>query len=157
MKPMALLVLCSLAMGMSVAQSGTGEQTGDSFTIRVAPLKKDLTAGSPVEVRIKLTNTSQQDILAGSGYHAEGLDMGYQYICWDNSGNLVKKEIPPVGSVHDVPMLKPGESHVEIARLDRACDFSHPGEYTIQLSRDIPMDSQHRSVTSNKIMITVNP
>jgi hypothetical protein len=108
-------------------------------------------------MKIRLTNTSQQDIVGGGGFHAQGLDTSYRYGCRNVVGKSVEKEIVMVGSAHDVPVLKPGESHEETAPVSRACDLSRPGQYEIQVSRKIPNDPQHGVVKSNTIKITVKP
>jgi hypothetical protein len=62
-----------------------------------------------------------------------------------------------VGSAGDERVLKPRESHEDTAPLTRACAFTRPGRYEIQVSRAIRGDPQHRIVKSNKITLTVGP
>jgi hypothetical protein len=101
-------IAASLVFGQTAAQ-----QPGQLFTITISPLSKEVEAGTEVMIKVRLTNVSSHDILGGSGYHAQGLDMSYQYECHDGSAKSVAKEINPAGSVHDVLTLKPGESHEE--------------------------------------------
>ena len=96
-------------------------------------------------------------MVARSGFQAYNGDPTYEYSCHDSSGNSVSKEIPMVGSVHDPPSIKPGESYTSTVLLNRVCDVSRPGRYEIQLSRGVPMGSHDHVVKSNKIAITVVP
>ncbi|MBV9180840.1 MAG: hypothetical protein JO356_05970 [Acidobacteria bacterium] len=156
MKPAVLLFSTGILAASGIAQSGGAAQS-EPFSISIAPLAKQVSAGKDIALRMTVTNNSQQDIVAGSGFRAQGLDTSFKYDCRDGSGNSVAKEISLVGSVHDAPILKPGRSRTEIVPLSRACTLNQPGPYSIQVSRTDPRDVQHRLIKSNTIVITVSP
>jgi hypothetical protein len=138
----APLVLALFAVGSAIT-SGDGRAQVVSlrrelpFSIVLTPVSSEVRAGVEVFVKVRVTNTSQRDIMGGGAFNANGLDMGFRYECRDAAGRLVEKEILLVGSIHDPPILKPGESRDEEPPISRACDLSQPGIYEIQLSRDV--------------------
>jgi hypothetical protein len=62
-----------------------------------------------------------------------------------------------IGSLHDPPSIKPGETYTSTVFLNRVCDLSQPGRYEIQLSRGVPFGSHDHVVKSNRIEINANP
>lgn len=158
----APLVLALFAVGSAIT-SGDGAAQAVSprrelpFSIALMPLSSEVRAGAEVFVKVRVTNTSQLDIMGGGAFNANGLDMGFHYECRNAAGRSVEKEIMQVGSIHDPPILKPGESRDEEPPISRACDFSQSGVYEIQVSRDVPFDAKKRVVRSNMIKITVTP
>ncbi len=152
-----LVLIAAVVTGVGRANSASPKQNDHSFSITIKPVKPEVKAGAEVYVSVRLTNTSQRETMGGSGFHAQGLDTSYEYTCHDAGGKSVAKEIALVGSIHDAPILKPGESHEELAPVSRACDLSRPGRYTIQLSRSDPGDPGHRVVRSNTITMNVTP
>jgi hypothetical protein len=151
------VLIAALVTGVGRANSASPKQSDPSFSITIKAVEPEVKAGAEVYVRVRLTNTSQREIMGGSGFHAQGLDTSYEYNCHDAGGKSVAKEIAPDGSVHDAPILKPGESHEELAPVSRACDLTRPGRYTIQLSRTDPRDPRRTVVKSNTIAILVAP
>lgn len=87
------------------------------------------------------------------------VDPAYDYQCRNRAGRLVRKDYPVMGSIGDHPILtmQPGESQDETIPVNRACDLSTPGKYTIQLVRRDPNNPKHGVAKSNKINITVVP
>jgi hypothetical protein len=96
-------------------------------------------------------------MVARSGFQAYDGDPTYEYSCHDSSGNSVSKGIPMIGSIHDPPSIKPGETYTSTVFLNRVCDLSRPDRYEIQLCRGVPMGRPDFAVKSNKIAITVIP
>jgi len=133
------------------------QQEREPFSIVLTPVTSELKSGAEIYVKVRVTNTSQRDIMGGGVFNANGLDMGFHYDCRDAAGRSVEKEIMLVGSVHEPPILKPGESWDEEPPISRACDLSQPGLYEIQVSRIVPFDAKKRVVKSNTIKITVMP
>ena len=150
-----LALIAAVAAGAGRANSASPKQNDQSFSITIKAVNPEVKAGAEIYVKVRLTNTSQRETIGGSGFHAQGLDTSYQYTCHDAGGNSVAKEIGSVGSIHDAPIVKPGESHEELAPVSRACDLSRPGRYTVQMSRSDPSDPKHRFVKSKTITITV--
>jgi hypothetical protein len=110
-----------------------------------------------VLVKVRLTNTSSHDIPAPGTFLAQGLDTSFQYDCRDARGNPVRREFAIFGSAHGVAPLKPGESRDEAAPLSVTCDFSRPGRYEIQVSRNVSSDPAEGVVKSNKVTVMVSP
>jgi hypothetical protein len=133
------------------------EQDHQPFSITITALNAEIKVGEEAFLKIRLKNESQEDIQGGGVFRAEGLDTSYRYDCHNDPGISVMKEIVMVGSAHEAPILKLGESHEETIPLGRACDFSKPGAYVIQLSRSDIADPKHHAIKSNEITITVTP
>jgi len=68
---------------------------------------------------------------------------------------LVAQQPPKQPFTISISALKPGESVSEVTNLARWVDFSQPGEYVIQVSRNIGDDEKQGVVKSNIITITV--
>jgi hypothetical protein len=127
------------------------------FRITIKTASETVVAGALIELHLNVLNTSTETMVAKSAFQAYDGDPTYEYSCNDSSGNSVSKEIKMVGSAHDPPSIKPGETYTSTVFLDRVCDLSRPGRYEIQLSRGLPMGSHERIVKSNMIQITVVP
>ena len=151
-----LSLIACLTASVGFGQASAPQGGAEPFSIVLTPTASNVKAGSDVFVKLKVTNTSQRDVVGQGGFYADGLNTGFQYDCHDTSGKSVAKEINTVvGSVGGGPMLHPAESYEETERISQACDFTRAGQYDIQISRKIPGDLQHRVVKSNIIRITV--
>jgi hypothetical protein len=139
------------------AKSQTVRSSRDPFKITIKTTSEKIVVGTQIELEIQVLNTSAETMVARSGFQAYAGDPTYQYSCHDSSGSSVSKEIPMVGSVHEPPSIRPGETFTSSVFLERVCDLSRPGRYEIQLSRGVPMGSHDHLVKSNKITITVVP
>jgi len=134
-----------------------GFEQSDPFRITIKASTEQIVAGTETELQIEVLNTSAKPMVARSGFQVYDGDPTYEYSCHDASGNSVRKEITMVGSAHDAPSIKPGETYPSTVLLNRVCDLSQPGQYEIQLSRGVPMGSHDHVVKSNAIEITVIP
>jgi hypothetical protein len=155
---MRLLTLLLVSAAVAAACPGqTGPDAKSSalpFTITISG-PAEVKAGSEVDVRVKITNTSTREVNAGA-FYVDGVDTGYTYDVRDSAGNPAqKKNIVMSGSVKFV-RLKPGESAEERTLVNRVFDMTRPGQYEIQLSRTVggPKDAV---VKSNKITVTITP
>jgi hypothetical protein len=157
MKPRHILAISLAGALLGLAQSQTLKNDRDPFTITIEASTEKAVAGMQIDLKISVLNTSAGTMVARSGFQAYDGDPTYEYSCHDWSGNSVSKEIPMIGSVHDAPLIKPGEIYTSTVLLNRVCDVSRPGRYEIQLSRGVPMGSNRHLVKSNKIAITVVP
>ena len=102
------IILTSAVLGL--AQSRTAKSNQHPFRITIKA-SSEVVAGTQAELEIKVLNTSDETMVARSGFQAYDDDPTYQYICHDSAGKSVSKEIVMVGSVHDVPLLKPRETY----------------------------------------------
>jgi hypothetical protein len=149
------IVLTSAVLGF--AQSRPANSKRQPFCIAVKTSSEKVLVGTPVVLEIKVLNASDEIMVARSAFQAYDGDPTYEYSCHDSAGNLVSKRISMVGSVHDPPLLKPGETYDSTVLLNRVCDLSRPGRYEIQLFRGVPMGRPEYVIKSNTIEITVAP
>jgi hypothetical protein len=156
MKTLMLLLI----LGSSFATAGPlrAAQSGSvkPFTLSISA-DPAMALGSPVEVRIRLTNMSTLD-MNGSTASIKGFGLTYSYDVRDQSGNkLEQKQIDPTHQASaQVFVLKPGESRGDLTRLNEVYDLS-PGKYTIQLSKPVSDEPGAVAVKSNKITVTITP
>ena len=157
MKMFMLLLIAGSSLvtaGQSVKLAPTGSVKHFTLSISSDPV---VALGSPVEVRVRLTNTSTLN-LNGSTANIKGFGLAYTYDVRDQSGNkLEQRQVDPTHQASaQVFVLKPGESRSDLTRLNEAYDLS-PGKYTIQLSQPVSDESGAEVTKSNKITITVTP
>lgn len=153
--------LLFLAIGnclAAFAQSGkaTPTKSVEPFALSISS-KPVVALGSPVEVRIRLTNTSAHEI-NGSTVHNRGFCPNYIYDIRDQSGNALQRKQSDQaiqGSLR-IMMLKPGESREETSIISDDFDM-WPGTYTVQLSKPISDNPRAEVVKSNKITVTLTP
>ncbi len=143
--------------GVSVAAP---KQVKPPFSIAISAETPVLKSGSRLWIKIRLTNTSDQDINGVSNIENR-VDVSYEQEVRDSTGRLAKKEhwTPEVvinGATH-FNTLKPGESGDSVTVVNPKYDITKPGQYVIQLSRFISDNPKDGVVKSNKITITVTP
>jgi len=126
------------------------------FTITISAMKPSYKAGARVELKVVMANISDREIDAGSVYD-NSINIAYAYDVRDSTGNPVPYNNSKPSETQSARMrtLKPGESVMEITNVARWVDLSGPGEYQIQLSRNIGDDEKEGVVKSNTITITV--
>ena len=120
--------------------------------------------GNSIDLRVRNTNNSDYPINDSHVFErGHAVDDAYQYEVWDASGQSLppKMRKRPGGAFVDSArfgVLKPGESTEQHTTLDDF-DMTKPGEYVIQLSRDIHDEKIHSLgiVKSNKVTVTVTP
>jgi hypothetical protein len=112
--------------------------------------------GSRLELRIEIRNNTEKPIPVGGSFRSEGVDTSFRYDCEDSSGKPLTKDPSGIGSLHEVPLLGAEKSREEIVDLNRACSFSIPGSYTVQVSYDNP-DDANKPIKSNIVSIVVSP
>jgi len=155
----ALTVFAALSVAFTAAgagQSAERESARPPFTITISALNPSFKAGSHVELRIVMTNTSNQDIDAEEVFDGS-IDASYKYDVLDEQGNPAPRKNLKGPYTPNVRMriLKPGESTSEVTNVAKWVDFSQPGEYQIQVSRYIGDDEKDGVVKSNTIIITI--
>jgi hypothetical protein len=140
-----LLALSSVCVGQS------------PFSLTITPLKSTVAVGDDVWVRVTITNTSSREIDC-TAHFVNGTDRTYQYDVRDprlaskRKPNMRPEEMP--GSIQ-MCTLEPGKSVTHDTRISWLNDFSQPGNYTIQLSRNLSADDTGGSVKSNKVEVVV--
>jgi hypothetical protein len=144
----------------SATQPGTEGKNPQPFSIEITATKSEVKVHSEIPLRIRLANLTNHPIRINPGVlmMEGGIDPGFSYDCRDESGRVVPKDYPVMGSLGDHPVLaslNSGDVKEQIIRVDRACDLNRAGKYTIQLSMVDPNDPKHGSVKSNKLTVTV--
>lgn len=126
--------------------------------LRLSAPKTTVKAGSDIYIRIDMTNTSDHPVDCSTSY-VSGTDRRFRIEVRDANGNsMKKKDLNPdmmPGSFASCT-LPPGESTWRDDRVSWANDLTHPGVYTIQVSRVVGQD-ENDVAQSNKITITVTP
>jgi hypothetical protein len=159
--------LLSTGMMLLIA-SGAASPGGQSlakqpFTIVISTENLNVKVGSPVTIKLELTNTSQQSIDTSANISNQtGLDPNFNIDVHDPSGHPAAKKVPKhpelaTGRAFLDRLLAPGATLTEHFDLSRAYDFSQPGQYVIEMSRAIPKGLGTGVVTSNTITVTVTP
>ncbi len=150
-----LLALAAIAV---VSPSQGAHDTKSStlpFSITItAPA--EIKVGSEIEVRVQMTNTSANEISAGT-FYVDGVDTAYSYDVRDSAGNPSRRRTSDMAGSVKLGTLKPGETTEEGTLVGRVFNMTRPGQYTIQLSRAVSGSPKAQVVKSNKLTITVTP
>jgi hypothetical protein len=160
MKTLGLPLLICLAFG-SATLARSQADTKTPFSIVIENDKPTVVAGSKVYIRIKQTNTSDQDVSCFQ-WDQGGADLMYMYDVRDQNGQSMAidyaKRFRYLGASARPCTLAPGESTLNREYLISSVnDLSKPGTYTVQVSRYIGPDEKHGTVYSNKITLRVVP
>jgi hypothetical protein len=115
--------------------------------------------GSPVEMTIRITNTSTSEMHASAMHLHGGFAISYTYDIRDQSGNKLghqpfgDEELSASGPIFT---LQPGQSRSELTIISAYYDLG-PGKYTIQISKPVSNAPGAEVVKSNKIIVIVTP
>jgi hypothetical protein len=150
-----LLLLAPLVTVFVWAQ--TTASSGQPFSITISGPPKEVKTGTSVEIKIRLTNTSDHEISLAT-FRANAVNISYKYDVRDSTGTLVEKKSRgrAVGSVTQ-RTVQPGETVDEEAVISRVFDMSRLDQYEIQVSRGISGDPKDGVVKSNTITVRVVP
>jgi hypothetical protein len=151
-----LLLFCVASVSVVMGQGGSAQ---DPFSIVIRAPKTVVRAGMPVEIRIRMTNRSDREIVP-LAFYSLGADIAYKYEVRDKSGKHVanKTIFHPIYASGFDRSLKRGESADEESSLvSDVRDMSAPGQYTIQVSRTVSENPKDGIVRSNTITVTVTP
>jgi hypothetical protein len=130
--------------------------------IAIVAENKMVPAGSDVWINVSVTNASNQNLDDSGGFSDRtGLDPNLQFDVRDGSGKLVPKRTYPHPELETgKPVnraIPPGETLSQEQRVSALYEMTHPGEYTVQVSRRLPEALGGGIIESNKITITVKP
>jgi hypothetical protein len=171
------LILLAMFLGTSgpVAAQCTTATAGDSpFSISISAAEQQVVSGSPVKVKLTLTNKSDHDISiwrentedeGGRTYRVDVHDDANKVPPetkigtvrngnWAELSRLSPEEIDLGGSGACIT-LKSGKSLTEDVSISRLYDLGKPGKYTIQLRRLVEGIGTY--VKSNTVTVTVTP
>ena len=147
-----------VSIAFTLGQLAAQETAKQPFSIAISALSPSYKAGSSVELKVVITNTSDHEIDAGSVYDGS-INATYEYDVRDIAGDRAPLKTVR-GSYRATVMtrtLKPGESASDRTNVAKWVELSQPGEYVIQLSRRVNGHVEDDVVKSNIITITVVP
>ncbi len=153
MRTFAWLLLFSVGCVVIVMGQNTSAQ--GPFSIVINAPKTVVPTGTPVEIKIRMTNRSDRKI----AFYSLRADIAYEYDVRNKSGGRVAANIfHPVYASRIDTFLKRGESTPEESSLvSDICDMREAGQYTIQVSRRVSENPRDGIVKSNSITVTVTP
>lgn len=157
---LALLVLRATFAGTASPQEGS-VRSAQPFSITINLSTPEVKSGSPVELRIKLTNTSDHP-MNSSAVYTEGVNLTFEYEVQKLNGTPLGEICKNVGgcirTVIVSKPLEPGQSREDGTVVSNLYDMREPGQYAVQLSRLIDGgDASRGRVKSNKVTVTVTP
>lgn len=148
-----------LTLVACMAYSQTPQQP---FAITISADKTEIEQGDPVDLRIVITNTSNQEVDC-TGAPSNGLDRNFLYYVTFEDGKsapLVVRRHPEIGETGNIwpCTIKPTET-AEAAggRISVLYDFNQPGKYKIQVARHSSFDAESPLIKSNVVNVTVLP
>ena len=160
MRLILLFVFGAGSFGIFPGQTARMKPGAQPLSIKISGPASEVPVGDPVNVKIRLTNTSSHDVNGSSTYNDGGVDLSYQYDVHRDSGEpmrpIYKRDGRPETSSTMLRTLKPGESVEGGTDIGGLYDLG-PGKYTIQLSRRVSLNPQEGVVKSNTIKLTVIP
>jgi Carboxypeptidase regulatory-like domain len=143
-----------------VIQSHALEQ---SLKITIAAAQSNVMAGDPIKIAIRMKNISDHDITmvaVGGNTQAE---LNYEIIARVKNGEMLNETIYGKGLKGGVAgsrklfTLKPGAEITETSDINKLYDMSMPGEYVIQVEKELPASEGKGTIKSNTITVTVTP
>jgi hypothetical protein len=158
MKSFVISLLLAITGTVGIAQDNTSNQL---FSITISMVDTTIKAGSPVRIKIELTNTSYSDLDASGSFNdMTGQDSNFHVLLRDEKGNKGLKNIynhPELATGHPIMgrTVKSGATLTEEQDVSRQYDMTHPGKYSIQVTRPISTDLKDGMVKSNIITVTV--
>lgn len=157
MKILTVLLIGATSLALNGQSTGPTRQANKPPFALLISSRGIFPANTPVEVKVRVTNTSSHDINASTG-NIKGFAYGYVYDVRDENGvELSQKQIDATHqSSAQIIVLKPGQSRDESTNLTEGYDLS-PGQYTVQLSMPIsgPPGSGAKHIKSNTITIDI--
>lgn len=127
------------------------------FTLVLTSKDPKVSLGADVWVKIVWTNTSKVELNANLYRDPSGLDFNYILDFRDNEGHTVAKTPKSITFDAEFGTLKAGDSLEDDINLSRLYVVSHPGDYTLQVSRRVQKELGGGLIKSNKITITIVP
>ena len=160
---MRIVFAVFLIAAWTATAAGQDQVAGLPFALSISAEDAVVKPQADVYIKIQMTNTSKHDIdCSSSDNDMLGMDVKYHYDIRDSSGNPVPthpmKHPELATGQFRLCTLRPGKTASSNGNLvTKLYDLSHPGEYVIQVSRDVSANPLDGVVKSNKITVTVAP
>lgn len=154
----AMVSLAVMALLSGASYTAGGQSGSVPFTITIRGDGNPHKVGSDIYLSITQNNISGQAISCAS-FDVNSTNLTYKYEVRDQNGNEVKQRANAwayPGHARDC-FLQPGEKISGKYLISWLCDLSKPGDYSVQVSRNISEDASVGAVKSNVIHIVVNP
>jgi hypothetical protein len=133
------------------------------FSLHVTALDESVKAGAPVRLEVSTTNISQSALTLSKSNPG----MEYEFIVLSENGKPVTESAalkrmkdrrrPIVIYRLSNEVLNSGESTRETVVITDYYDLSQPGEYSIQVERQVPEQYGRGIVKSNTVKVTITP
>ena len=146
--------------GPVVIQSHAPEE---SLKITIVAAQNSVMAGDPIKITVTMKNMSDHDITMVAVGNNSKAELNYEIITRDKNGEMLNKTIYGKGLKGGVAgsrklfTLKPGAEITETSDINKLYDMSMPGEYIIQVEKELPASEGKGTVKSNTITVTVTP
>jgi hypothetical protein len=138
------------------------------FSVTLDPPKGALKSGAQLVLRVNVKNTSDHDIpFRRTGNPVSNEEFRYKIDVRDADGNpapasarvrALEGQIIQIEDINNhAYWLKPGESYSDDLEITKLFDLSHPGKYTVWVSKDL-LSRQPRpedTVKSNTVTVVV--
>lgn len=162
---MKLLAILTIVLAYSLYAGAQGQQSGISVTL--AALKNTVRLGSPIKVRVTVTNTSGKNVALARSLGDEEAEFNFDFRVIDSRGKKAiesehRKQVKGEGSSavthsNQIVPLRPGEAITEMTDISKLYDLGHSGVYKIRVNRTLPAELGGGTVLSNQIRITIVP
>ena len=158
---------CLHLLAIAMLSAGVARAAQPAFSLSISTPEKVVRLGTELKVKIRLTNTSKEEIYISREKSDELGEFNYGVEVRDLQGKKQKetKYFRKLQTDEDLPgeysiivsspwqfKLNPGESLEDGVIINKLFNISEPGKYAIQVER---LDEQVKTkVKSNKMMVT---
>src|SRR5215510_10958077 len=143
-----------------VIQTHAPEQ---SLKITIVAAQNSVMAGDPIKITVTMKNMSDHDITMVAVGNNSKAELNYEIIAREKNGEMVDETRYGKGLKGGVAgsrklfTLKPGAEITETCNINKLYDMSMPGEYVIQVEKELPASEGKGTIKSNTITVTVTP
>ncbi len=133
--------------------------------IAISTQQSKIMAGDPIKIAITMKNMSDHDITIIKFGGDSQAELNYEIIVRDKNGEMLNETSYRKGIKEGVAgsrklfTLKPSAEITEKANINKLYDLSMPGEYTVQVEKELPPSEGKGkgTIKSNTITVTVTP
>jgi hypothetical protein len=166
-----LLLIATLSVGVNAAAqcSKINPDAKPVVSITLAPIQGTVNVGSPLIVRVTMTNRSDHDISfwnSAKGYYKvevrdkndelpKETKTGFARNGHANTEDIARQDLHALDDSGACVPLKPGQTWVDNVDVSKRYDINQTGDYSIYVATEDPENSH--LVKSNTITVTVAP
>lgn len=161
-----LIFAATGALAAAVALAVGARHKERPFALTLEAPKQPLKAGTPIVLRVKVTNTSVREVRVATSEGAPEVSKVYQVHVLDERGRPAPPLVPPpspkgktvlsIGSLKGA-YLQPGQSLTDEANISHVYNLSLPGQYKIWVAEPFYRGPHlpNGLVNSNTVVVTV--